>query len=118
MFYYAFWNTIIGAVPAAIWWVTPNLYELGILVIIGVLGIGGQAMITHGLSQGDATVLVPLDYSRIVYSAILGYLVFSEVPGPWSIVGMTLIVGASLYLVLTEKRRAMISTDSGDVARQ
>jgi drug/metabolite transporter (DMT)-like permease len=108
MFYYAFWNALIAAVPAAIWWVTPNAYELGILVIIGVLGIGGQAMITHGLSQGDATVLVPLDYSRIVYSAILGYLLFSEVPGPWSFAGMAVIVACSLYLVLTEKRRAAV----------
>ena len=94
MFYYAFWNTLIAAVPAAIWWVTPNAYELALLVLIGFVGISGQAMITHGLSQGDATVLVPLDYSRIVYSAIIGYLLFSEVPGPWSFAGMALIVGA------------------------
>ena len=109
MFYYAFWNALIAAVPAAIWWVTPNAFELALLVLIGIVGISGQAMITHGLSQGDATVLVPLDYSRIVYSAIIGYLLFSEVPGPWSFAGMALIVGASLYLVLTEKRRQAIT---------
>jgi drug/metabolite transporter (DMT)-like permease len=105
MFYYAFWNTLIAAVPAAIWWVTPNVYELVLLTLIGFVGISGQALITHGLAHGDATVLVPLDYSRIVYSAIIGYLLFSEVPGPWSFAGMALIVAASLYLVLTEKRR-------------
>ena len=108
MFYYAFWNTVIAAVPAAIWWVTPSAYELAILVLIGFVGISGQSLITHGLSQGEATVLVPLDYSRIVYSAIAGYLLFSEVPGPWSVAGMALIVAASLYLVLTEKRRQPI----------
>jgi drug/metabolite transporter (DMT)-like permease len=105
MFYYAFWNTVIAAIPAAIWWVTPNIYQFAMLTLIGVVGISGQALITHGLSQGEATVLVPLDYSRIVYSAIIGYLLFSEVPGPWSFAGMALIVAASLYLVLTEKRR-------------
>lgn len=105
MFYYAFWNALIAAVPAAIWWVTPGAYELAILVVIGFLGISGQSLITHGLSQGEATVLVPLDYSRIVYSAVIGYLLFNEIPGPWSFAGMALIVAASLYLVLTEKRR-------------
>jgi len=110
MFYYAFWNTLIAAVPAAIWWVTPTAHELVFLVLVGFVGISGQALITHGLSQGDATVLVPLDYSRIVYSAIIGYLLFSEVPGPWSFAGMALIVGASLYLVLTEKRRKPVAT--------
>jgi drug/metabolite transporter (DMT)-like permease len=73
---------------------------------VGFLGISGQGMITHGLSQGEATVLVPLDYSRIVYSAILGYLLFSEIPGPLSFAGMALIVACSLYLVLTEKQRS------------
>src|SRR5262245_32909713 len=113
MFYYAFWNTLIAGVPAAIWWVTPNSYELAILAVIGFLGISGQSLITHGLSQGDETVLVPLDYSRIVYSAVVGYLLFSEVPGPWSFAGMALIVGASLYLVLTEKKRqAMVRAET------
>ena len=105
MFYYAFWNAVFALVPTLFLWVTPSLPQLALLAVVGFLGIAGQGMITHGLSMGDATVLVPLDYSRIVYSTILGYLLFSEVPGPWSLAGMALIVAASLYLVLTEKTR-------------
>ena len=104
MFYYAFWNALFAAVPLVFIWVTPDLIQLALLIVIGFLGISGQSLITHGLTMGDATVLVPLDYSRIVYSAAIGYLLFGEVPGPWSFVGMALIVAASLYLVLTEKR--------------
>jgi len=103
MFYYAFWNALFAAVPLVFIWVTPDLIQLALLIVIGFLGISGQSLITHGLTMGDATVLVPLDYSRIVYSAAIGYLLFGEVPGPWSFVGMALIVAASLYLVLTEK---------------
>jgi drug/metabolite transporter (DMT)-like permease len=105
MFYYAFWNAVFALVPAALFWVTPSLPQLALLVLVAFLGIAGQGMITHGLSKGEATVLVPLDYSRIVYSALLGYLLFGEMPGPWSFAGMALIVAASLYLVLTEKKR-------------
>jgi drug/metabolite transporter (DMT)-like permease len=105
MFYYAFWNAVFALVPTLLFWVTPNWTELALLVIVGFLGISGQSMMTHGLTQGAATVLVPLDYSRIVYSAVLGFLLFAEVPGPWSIAGMALIVMSSLYLVLTEQRR-------------
>lgn len=104
MFYYAFWNVVFAAVPAYLWWVWPTWSELALLVLVGALGIGGQSLITHGFTMGDTTALVPLDYSRIVYSAIIAYLIFGEVPGLWSLAGMTLIVGASLYLVLTEKR--------------
>jgi drug/metabolite transporter (DMT)-like permease len=105
MFYYAFWNAVFALVPAILLWVTPTWPELALLAVVGLLGISGQAMITHGLAQGDATALVPLDYSRIVYSAALGYLLFGELPGPWSFAGMGLIVTSSLYLVLTENKR-------------
>jgi drug/metabolite transporter (DMT)-like permease len=104
MFYYAFWTTVLSAIPALMTWVTPNWHELALLTMVGFLGISGQGMVTQGLTLGDATVLVPLDYSRIVYSAVLGYILFAEVPGPWSIAGMALIVVSSLYLVLTERR--------------
>jgi len=107
MFYYAFWNAVFALIPAALLWVTPSLPQLALLVVVAFLGIAGQGMITHGLGMGEATVLVPLDYSRIVYSAVLGYLLFGEMPGPWSFAGMALIVACSLYLVLTEKRRAV-----------
>jgi drug/metabolite transporter (DMT)-like permease len=107
MFYYAFWTTAFVAIPTIWLWVTPNLPELALLTVVGFLGISGQGMITHGLAQGDATVLAPLDYSRIIYSAALGYLLFGELPGVWSFAGMALIVGSSLYLVLTEKKRAL-----------
>lgn len=105
MFYYAFLNAVFALIPAVWLWVTPTWPELALLAVVGFLGISGQSMITHGLSQGDATVLVPLDYSRIIYSALLGYLLFGELPGPWSFAGMAVIVSASLYLVLTEKRK-------------
>ena len=81
MFYYAFWTMVLSAVPALVMWVTPTWHELGLLTVVGFLGISGQGMVTQGLAQGDATVLVPLDYSRIVYSAVLGYLIFGELPG-------------------------------------
>jgi drug/metabolite transporter (DMT)-like permease len=105
MFYYGVWNTLFALIPTLFLWVTPTLPELGLLVVVGFLGIAGQSMITHGFTQGDATALVPLDYSRIVYSAALGFLLFGEVPGPWSFVGMAFVVAASLYLVLTEKKK-------------
>jgi drug/metabolite transporter (DMT)-like permease len=106
MFYYAFWTAALTSIPTAWLWVAPTWFELMLLVAVGFLGIFGQWMITHGWTLGDTTALAPLDYSRIVYSAALGYLVFGEIPGLWSFFGMALIVASSLYLVLTERVRA------------
>jgi drug/metabolite transporter (DMT)-like permease len=105
MFYYAFWTATLSLIPTLWVWVTPTPVELAMLILVAFLGIFGQWMITHGWTLG-ATALAPLDYTRIIYSALLGWLVFGELPGPWSYAGMALIVGCSLYLVLTEGRRA------------
>ena len=105
MFYYALWTAVFSLIPTLWFWVTPNWLELLMLIGVGFLGISGQAMITHGWTLGETTALVTIDYSRIVYAALLGYLIFGEVPGPWNFAGMALIVAASLYLVLTEKQR-------------
>ncbi|MCC2097135.1 MAG: DMT family transporter [Hyphomicrobiales bacterium] len=106
VFYFAFWGVIFAAVPAWFVWTPPTAHEYVLLLIVGVLGIGGQFMLTHGFAKGDATALVPLDYARIAYGAFLGWLLFGEMPGLTSWIGIALIVGTSIYLVLTERRRA------------
>ncbi|MGE3244899.1 MAG: DMT family transporter [Beijerinckiaceae bacterium] len=107
VFFFAFWGVIFAAPPLYFVWSTPTPYEALLLLIVGVLGIGGQFMLTHGFARGDATALVPLDYARIAYGAFFGWLLFGEIPGLWSWVGIFLIVGASIYLVLTERRRGV-----------
>ena len=75
MFYYAISNAVFSLIPTIWFWVTPNWFELGDAgVRSAFLGISGQGLITHGWTLGDVTALVPLDYSRIVYSAVLGFL--------------------------------------------
>jgi drug/metabolite transporter (DMT)-like permease len=106
MFYYAFWNAVFALIPTVFIWVQPQGWEWALLTLIGFLGISGQWMITKGLTLGDASALAPLDYSRIVYAAVLGFILFGEIPGVWSFVGMGIIVAASIYLVMTEKKRA------------
>ena len=105
MFYYAFWNAVFAVIPAVYVWVQPTWKEFLLLVLLGFLGIAGQGMITKGFTTGDASALAPLDYSRIVYAAVIGFVIFGEIPGVWSFAGMALIVAASIYLVLAEKRK-------------
>ena len=99
IFYYAFYTTLFSAIPAVIFWTTPTLNEIWILILIGFLGILGQSCITHGFTLGEATITVPFDYMRIVYSAIFGVLLFAEVPSWWSIGGAILIIASNLYLL-------------------
>ena len=52
MFYYAISNAVFSLIPTIWLWVTPDWFELAMLVLIGFLGISGQGMITHGWTLG------------------------------------------------------------------
>ncbi len=99
VFYYAFYTSLFSAIPAAWFWIDPTWDEVPLLLLIGFIGIIGQSCLTHGFTLGEATVTVPFDYMRIVYSGIFGLLLFAEVPSWWSVAGATLIVGSNLYLM-------------------
>ncbi|MEE2996216.1 MAG: DMT family transporter [Pseudomonadota bacterium] len=99
IFYYALYMMMFSAIPAAFFWTDPTWNDVWVLILIGFLGILGQSCITHGFTLGEATVTVPFDYMRIVYSAIFGILLFAEIPSWWSVAGAAMIVGSNLYLV-------------------
>jgi drug/metabolite transporter (DMT)-like permease len=105
MFWYSFYNVLFAIVPAWMVWVTPALSDMPLLILMGFLGIAGQSLITRGVHYGDTTLLAPLDYTRILYSSAIGYFLFGELPGLWSVAGMALIVFSSIYLVISEKRK-------------
>ncbi len=105
MFWYSFYNVLFAIVPAWMVWVTPAWSDMPLLILMGFLGIAGQSLITRGVHYGDTTLLAPLDYTRILYSSAIGYFLFGELPGLWSVAGMALIVFSSIYLVISEKRK-------------
>ena len=105
MFWYGFYNVLFAIVPAWWVWVAPDPTDWPLLIAVGFLGIAGQSLITRGVHYGDTTLLAPLDYTRIIYSSIIGYFIFGELPGLWSVAGMALIVVSSIYLVISEKQK-------------
>lgn len=99
MFYYTLWTTVLSAIPAALVWRTPTLVEGGLLLVIGILGVLGQTAMTQGFKMGDATVVVPFDYLRLVYAGLFGLALFSEVPTLVSVIGALVIVASSFYIL-------------------
>ncbi len=91
-------------VPAMLVWVEPTGTELALMVLAGMIGITGQSCFTHGISTGEITFVLPFDYLRIVFSLFIGVLIFAEIPDVWSVSGIVVIVGSSLYLVRTDVR--------------
>ena len=63
-------------------------------------------------SDVDLSAVAPFRYSYLLTSALGGYLMFREVPDPWTIVGAGLIVGSGIYTLHREavRRRSLTGT--------
>lgn len=105
MFYFAAFTTLFSFIPAIFVWVPPTQEEWLLLALTGTLGIIGQSMFTHGVGLGDTSFVMPFDYLRIVYAFAIGVIFFAELPDAWSFIGASVIIGSSIYLVRSERRR-------------
>jgi len=102
------WAATLGFVlsipPALFVWRWPTPSDLLLLALMGVLGTITQACYIKGMSEGDAIVMAPLDYTRLVFAIVLGYLWFSEVPNSLTLLGAGIIIASTLYITVRESR--------------
>jgi len=93
-----------GALPFV--WQAPAVADWAMLAAMGVLSAAGQYLFIAGLTRGPASLLAPFSYSQMIWSTLMGYLVFSSVPVAWTWVGAGLIIASGLYVAHRERVRA------------
>jgi drug/metabolite transporter (DMT)-like permease len=62
-------------------------------------------LVTEALRAGEASAIAPLQYLRLVFVAILAWLVWNEVPDGWSWLGAVVILAGALVVTVSEARR-------------
>lgn len=102
MFYFGVIASIISFIPAYFVWRMPTVDEMIILVLIATIGSCANFCMIRSLSIGEVTAVTPFDYTRLIFSGILGFLFFSEVPDVWMVLGAGIIVASSLYIIQRE----------------
>jgi drug/metabolite transporter (DMT)-like permease len=108
------WSAVLGLVlsipPAMFVWRQPEFVDLVLLALMGVLGTVTQACYIKGMSEGDATVMAPLDYSRLVFAILIGYLLFGEIPNGITMLGAGVVIASTLYITIRESRLGVPTT--------
>ncbi len=106
MFYTGVVGTCVAAIPAAYVWVEPTWAELGLLSLMGASGAGAHNCFIRGYREGDASAIVPFDYSRLVFAAAAGFVFFGDIPDVLTGVGAAIIVATTLYIARREAKAA------------
>jgi drug/metabolite transporter (DMT)-like permease len=98
--------TPLSLLPALFVWRWPTLTELALGVFIGLCAALAHNAFTRAFVQADASAVMPFDYTRLPFVAVVGYLLFAEVPDGWTWVGAAIIAGAAIYIAQRESRVA------------
>ena len=93
----------LGAATTPFAWVAPSAFDLLFLVAIGVISIGAQFSINRSLKLAPASVVVPYQYSMLVWAILFGYIGFGDVPDGFMLVGSAVIIAAGLYIFHREQ---------------
>ena len=94
---------LLGAALAPIGWVTPSPKSLVLFAAAGVISVCALLCVNRSLKLAPASVVVPYQYSMIIWAVIFGVTVFGDVPSPATIIGAAIIIGAGLYIFLRER---------------
>ena len=109
------WHTILTAalsgIPLYLVWISPTFTELLLLIIMGAGLTFAHSCIIRALECGEATAVLPFDYSRLIFAMVIGYFFFAETVDSWTASGAAIIILANYYIV---RREAVLEvTDSG-----
>jgi drug/metabolite transporter (DMT)-like permease len=94
----------LSLVPALFVWSWPGVDLIPWLLAIGLLGGGAQWLMTESLRVADTSVVMPLDFCKLPWTAFLAYIVFAQVPDIYTWIGGAVIFGSTLYIAYRERR--------------
>ncbi|MGE5539664.1 MAG: DMT family transporter [Gemmatimonas sp.] len=96
----------MSLIPALFVWTTPVGTDWLWLAFIAAVATAGQLGITYAYAATDATVVLPFDYARLPFAALIAYFAFGEMPDRWTWVGAAVIAGSAIYIARREAQRS------------
>jgi drug/metabolite transporter (DMT)-like permease len=96
---------IFGAILTPFVWVTPETwFDAPLLLLLGVASLLAIVFVNRAFALAPASVVVPYQYTLVVWAVVFGYLVFGDVPRVLTLVGAAIIVAAGLFIYFREAK--------------
>jgi drug/metabolite transporter (DMT)-like permease len=107
--YMALLMAILSLPPALLYWQTPTAMQFALLALIGLTGTIGQLAFVEALSGADAQVVMPLDFMKLIWAALFGFLLFQEIPDIFVWCGALMIFSSATYVAIRERARDQVT---------
>lgn len=97
---------VIAVIPAAIYWKTP-VWEDGLWILaFGILSALAQQCVTRAYAAAPASAVSPFNFLKLPFVAVIGFVMFAELPDGWTWAGAALIIASTWYIARIDARRA------------
>ncbi|MGI6853034.1 DMT family transporter [Mesorhizobium sp. 1B3] len=90
-------QSVIGLIPAIHTWRNPPIELWPWILVISFTGMSSHFCMARALAYADATVVMPMDFLRLPFSAMIGWLLYQEQIGVFTACGAALILGGNLF---------------------
>ena len=94
--------SLTGILVAPFFWVPPSLADLGLFAIAGLFGSVGIMCITHAFRLAPAALITPFEYSSLLWAALLGFLLWGDLPDSYTLAGAAIVIASGLYIIYRE----------------
>lgn len=93
----------LGLLDPDLAWQRPHeIGEIGLLVLIGGMGGAAQIALTTAFRRASVSVVAPFEYMALVYGFLIGFVIFSERPDHYLIIGGAVVVTSGIYIIHRE----------------
>jgi drug/metabolite transporter (DMT)-like permease len=115
VFYASVYFTVFVTPFAIYFWKWPEPEDVALMVLVGVLALLGQLALTGAMRSGEATAVMPIDFTRLLWAAGIGYIWFGEFPDLWTWTGGAVVFASTLYITYRESRyrKPSVAEDPG-----
>ena len=101
-FYFSFSIMITSLFTISKGWIMPDLTDLILLSLVGVLGGVANLLLTQAYKFSDVSLVTPLKYLALVFAIIFGYLIWDEIPTYKTLMGSSLVIISSIIIFRRE----------------
>jgi drug/metabolite transporter (DMT)-like permease len=117
-FYASVFLSPIVFVAAFPFWEMPSWEQLGWMFLLAALGTFAQTLMNQSLKLADTSVVMPVDFSKMIWATLLGFFFFDEIPDSYTWAGAILIFGSTTYIAVRESRLKRRTVDVNTAAEK
>jgi drug/metabolite transporter (DMT)-like permease len=99
----AFFGALL--IPALGGWQPVSTTSLSHLLLASVLVLIGYQSVILAMRTGEVSFVAPFRYTSLIFSALLGFVFFAEVPDFWTLTGAAVVIASGLYTFYREAKR-------------